>query len=114
MTRQTFNDGIAEFYTVTNTAERGNKPNNILVVKSYVLRYDSKTVGIKRFYTALQNQIEISMLIRTLYKDDVSMHDVVIINGRQLEIVQIQYPEDVWPKCMDLSLRKVVTEYVIT
>lgn len=108
---QTFNDGIVNIYTVGNIAEKGDAPKEGLTLNC-TLKFDKKTVGIKRFYSALQNNIEINLLIRTHCKD-VSAHDVAIINGQQYEIIQAQYPEDVYPKCMDLSLKKVVQKYDI-
>ena len=112
MDRQTFNDGIVNIYTVGNIASPGDMAKQGLSLKC-TLRYDSKTVGIKRFYSALQNNIELIKLVRVHYIADVSMHDVAVINGQQYEIVQVQYPKEIFPKCMDLSLRKVVQNYAI-
>jgi len=45
---------------------------------------------------------------------DVSTQDVVIpTDGEQYKIVQVQYPEDVYPPVMDLSLERIDAAYDI-
>lgn len=104
---QTFNDGVVKIYSVENNAEAGNMPKSGLTLKE-TLRYDELTVGIKRFYTAMQNNIKIDLLLRCPRKRSISTQDIAIpIDGEQYEIKQVQYPKNVVPLSMDLSLEKV-------
>lgn len=112
MKPQTFNDGVVSFYALENTASPGDMPNEGLVEK-YKLRFDERTVGYSRFFTAQQNQVVLDKMIRCL-RQDVDTSFIAIINNDQYHIRQIQYPFDVTPKVMDLSLEKVVEDYDIS
>lgn len=107
---QTFNDGLVYICSVENTAEAGNMPKEGLAAKGK-LRYSERTVGINRYYTAMQNNVKIDRVIRCPRLEMVSTQNIACINGDQYNIRQIQYPEDIMPKVMDLSLEKVVQEY---
>ena len=44
--------------------------------------------------------------------DDVTTHDVVSLrDGKQYDIKQIQYPPDIYPRMMDLSLERRADKY---
>jgi len=78
------------------------------------LRYHERTVGLTRYFAALQANIKVQYVLRCPRLRDVSAQDVAIPNdGRQYRIVQVQYPENVDPPVMDLTLEEVVTEYAI-
>lgn len=112
---QTFNDGTADIYKVENVAAPGNKPKEGLLLKVRNLRYKERTVGMGRFWTAMQNQTKINRLLRMPKLDSVSTLDVAIpTDGKQYRIIQIQYPEDVFPPVMDLSLERIDAGYDIT
>lgn len=110
---QTFNDGIVNIYCVENIAEPGNMPKDGLVLKIENLRYTERTVGMSRYWTALQNQAQIEQMIRVPRINSVSVHDVAILNGHQYDIVQVQYIQDTVPACMDLSLQRLEVEYEV-
>jgi hypothetical protein len=110
---QTFNDGILHIYSVENIAESGNLPKDRLKAKISNLRYSERVVGMVRYWTAFQNQIQINQMVRTQRIDSVNVHDVAVLNGKYYDIVQIQYVQDVEPACMDLSLERLETEYEI-
>ena len=76
-----------------------------------LLRYDERTVGIKRFYTAMQADTRIDRLIRCPRLDSVSVHDVVMIGGEQYDAEQVQYPTEVKPPSMDITLRRLEVRY---
>jgi len=106
---QTYNDGVVKLYCVKNIAEAGNRPKEALHLKR-VLRYAERTVGLGRFWTAKQAQVEIDLLLRVQKLRDVSTQDIAIPNdGQQYKIVQIQYPEG--KDYMDLSLERLVSVY---
>ena len=111
---QTFNDGVANIYTVCNIAESGEMPKDGLTLKIGALRYKERTVGMSRYWVAMQAQARIDLVLRTPQLRSVSLHDVVTpIDGEQYRIVQIQYPEDMEPPVMDLSLQRLEVAYDI-
>jgi len=108
MKPQTFNDGVVNIYTVGNTAAPGSMPQEGLTLKVGPLRYKERTVGLNRFWAALQNQARVDLLLRVPQIREVSTHDIAIPNdGKHYDIVQIQYPEDIEPPVMDLSLERI-------
>lgn len=110
---QTFKDGVVKIYKVDNIATPGNMPKDGLVIKDG-LRYDERTVGMSRFWTAMQAQAKVEQMLRVPRTNFVSTQDIAIPNdGEQYKIIQIQYPENVEPPCMDLSLERVEAKYDI-
>lgn len=112
---QVFNDGIVKIYSVVDKAEVGNTPKDELTLKVGPLRYEERIVGMSRFWTAKQAQVKVDRMIRTPKLSMVSTQDVaILIDGEQYEIVQVQYPKDVEPPSMDLSLERLEAAYEIT
>lgn len=111
---QTFNDGIANIYSVGNIAAPGGMPKDGLTLKLEKIRYKERTVGLNRYWAAMQTQARIDLVLRMPQLRNVSLHDVVTpVDGEQYRIVQIQYPEDVEPPVMDLSLQRLEVAYDI-
>lgn len=89
-------------------------PKKGLTLKVGPLRYEERTVGMGRFWTAMQSNARIDMVLRVPQRRSVCTQDVAIpIDGEQYEIKQIQYPPDVDPPVMDLSLERVDANYDI-
>lgn len=110
----TFNDGVVKVYGVTDTSTPGNKPTEGLTLKQ-TLRYKERTVGFNRFFTALQHAIKVQYVLRCPKVLGITTQDVAIPNdGKQYRILQVQYPEDVDPPVMDLTLEEVLTTYAIS
>lgn len=108
---QVFNDGILKIYSIEDISTPGRKPREGLKEKA-LLRCKRRTVGMSRFYVAMQNSVEISNLYRCQYQASVSTQDVAIDNsGKQYSIVQIQVPENISPPVMDLTLKEVEQSY---
>jgi SPP1 family predicted phage head-tail adaptor len=107
---QTFNDGMVKIHGTTNGAAPGDAPKDALAQSpKFSLRFEVRTVGVNRYYAAMQNKIKVDMLVRCPRQRNVSTDDKAIINdGDQFHIRQVQFPPDVEPPCMDLSLEKVV------
>lgn len=109
--QQTFNDGVVKIYSTENTSEPGNKPKEGLALKE-TLCYEERVVGIKRYYAAMQNNVRIDMVLRCPIRRNVGTQDIAIpIDEEQYKIKQVQYPPDVMPKSMDLSLERVDEKY---
>lgn len=111
---QSFNDGIVNIYSVKNTADAGNMPKkNGLTLKVGSLRFEERVVGMGRYWSALQEQSRIEQILRVPRINSVNVHDVAILNGQQYDIMQVQYPPDVEPPCMDLSLERLEVAYEV-
>lgn len=111
---QTYNDGSASVYRVDNIADKGDKPKEGLVLRVRPLYYEERTVGMSRFWTASQEDTKIERLLRFPRLDFVYRNDIIVPNdGKQYKIVQIQYPPDVEPKSMDLSLERIEVAYEV-
>lgn len=113
---QTFNDGLVGIYKVENTAEPGDMPVEGLVLKQ-TLRYHERTVGMGRYYAAMQNNIKVDFVIRCpevrgLSEKSTDILVAVLVDGQQYKVVQIQYIEDAQPASMDLSLEGVGEPFV--
>lgn len=106
----TFNDGTLCVYAVANIAEPGDRPREGLQLKE-TLRFAYQTVGLQRHYTAMQAQVEIAELVRVPLRRDISTQDVVVLEGKQYLVRQVQHDDDTKPPVTLLSLERVVQEY---
>lgn len=113
-TTQPFKDGIVKIYKVDDISEPGNMPKDGLILKN-TLRYDERTVGMSRFWVAMQAQAKVEHILRVPRINSISTQDIAVPNdGEQYRIVQIQYIHDVKPPSMDLSLERVDADYALT
>lgn len=104
--RQTFNDGLLDVYELCNIAFSGEMPEEGMRHK-IKLAYHERTVGMQRFYAAHAVQTKIDMLVRVHERREITDRDVVVLrDGLQYDIVQIQLIEGAMPPVMDLSLRR--------
>ena len=111
--QQTFNDGVVSIYSVSNIAELGNMAKDgLTLIES--LRFHERTVGLNRFYVAKQSGNKVVKVIRCPWVEvDDSTIIVAILSDKQYQVIQIQTPEDVFPKSIDLTLERLATDYVI-
>ena len=110
----TFDDGVLKIYSVENTADPGDMPVTGLVEKaSFYFGYE--TVGISRFYTALQANRQIESVVHIPGWNDIGATDVCVLeNGNQYIVPQIQPTlDDDNLRITRLSLERVSQEYVI-
>lgn len=104
---QTFNDGVVNIYETV-------APRTIAAQPKWSLRYQERTVGVTRLYAAAQVNAVVSYLLRCLRLRNVSTQDIAIPNdGKQYKITAVQYPEDILPPVMDLTLEEVHGNYDI-
>lgn len=97
---QTFNDGVCTIYSDT---EAGLKK------KVGPLRFEHRTVGMGRYWQAMQSQARIDKLIRSPRIAGVTANDIVMLSdGVQYMVRQVQYPTDIAPDVMDLSLEEAM------
>lgn len=113
--QQQYNDGILKVYKVENVALPGNMPKQKLTLKiDYPLRYAELKVFDSKFWAASQDNTKIERLVRLPKVDQIGRDDMIIpVDGKQYKIVQIQYPIDVLPKSMDLSLERLEVAYEV-
>ena len=110
---QGFNDGLVTVYTVTNVSKPGYKPVEGLSAK-ISLRYAEQRLGIQRYYSGLQNQIQVERVLRVPRHGDVNSQDVAITeDGRQYRIDLIQQADGVYPPALDLTLVRIDQEYEV-
>lgn len=110
---QTFNSGVVTVCSVENVAAPGLQPVNKLHPKAK-LRYDEQRLGIQRFYSGRQNQVEIERVIRVPRAGKISNQDVAITeDGHQYRIDMVQAAIGVYPPCLDLTLARVDQNYEV-
>ena len=110
---QAFNDGMVAVQTVTDTAAPGLQPKESLREK-VKLPYAERKLGIQRYYDAKQNQIEVVRVIRVPRpaQPPITSQDAAITeDGQTYRIDLVQTVPDVFPPCLDLTL-KVYTQEV--
>lgn len=106
MKAQTFNDGCLTVKQFKLTDNADITQEQVMTLEDvYRLYYDERFVGMNRFVQYKQIGVTISRILRCPKRPDVtSTHIIGTEDGRFYHIRQIQYPEDVTPACMDLSL----------
>ena len=111
----TFDDGIVRIYTITNTAEDGKKPvKGLTYVESFYFGYD--TLGINRYYTALQANQQIESVINISGWNTIAARSSVAVmeDGSQflIQMVQPMLDED-GLRITKLSLERINQNYAI-
>lgn len=104
---QSFNSGIVSIYSVKDTAAPGDYPAESLTLK-IVLRYSERQVGVTRYYSAKQNMIDVERVIRVMRSRTITNQDVAITeDGARYSIDLVQLVNDVYPQCVDLTLKRI-------
>lgn len=111
----TFNDGIIDVYAIDNIAADGNKPKEGLVrLGSFFFGY--QTLGINRYYTALQahQQIEAVINIPEHFRFQVEKTVVIMEDDTQFRVMMCQtFEEEDGYRYTTLSLERITEEYDI-
>ena len=115
---QSFNDGIVSICKVVDLASPGDMPIEGLSLP-LKLRYKERTVGLNRYYSALQNNIKVDFVIRCpevrgLSEKATDILVAIPIDGYQYKVIQIQYIEDAQPPSMDISLERLGSDYIVS
>ena len=105
-----FNDGAADFYTVDNTAVPGDKPREGLVLKMH-LHFGELSIGVHRYYQAMEAKVRIDRLIRTPMRREISTQDVCVIGGKQYRILQGQHKKETRPPSSVWTLQGLEHDY---
>lgn len=111
---QNFGDGVVKIYTVTNSAQPGYQPVPALTLKC-VLRYEEQRLGIQRYYSGRQNQVEIERVLRVPRYGGITNQDVAVTeDGRQFRVDMVQNVTDVYPASLDITLAKIEQEIEVS
>lgn len=107
-----FHDGLVMIYRAEDQAAPGDKPVERLVWKA-ALRFQRRTVGVRRHYAALSAGARVDLLLRVPYRPEVSALDVAVptLDEKQYRIALVQVPEGVTPPVMDLTLQRLERVY---
>ena len=107
---QPLNDGTVQICDVVDISEPGYRPVQKLHPK-VLLRYENQRVGINRFYSGMQNQIQVDKVIRVPKALVITTQDVAVTEGgAEYRIRQVQDVLDVYPRCLDLTLSRIDQE----
>lgn len=106
---QPFRDGVCNVYFVEDGSNVGDIPTEALKHK-LTLRFDNRTVGMKRFYEAAMADIKIDLVIRIPRQVFITTQDIVMIGNDKYRIKQIQQPDRAIPLSTDLSLERIAKE----
>lgn len=107
---QPLNDGTVQICDVVDVSEPGYRPVQKLHPK-VALRYENQRVGINRFYSGMQNQIQVDKVIRVQKALVITTQDVAVTeDGAEYRIRQVQDVLDVYPRCLDLTLCRIDQE----
>lgn len=110
---QSYRDGVVRIYTVTDAAEPGYQPKPALTLAE-TLFYGERRVGLQRYYTSRQAQVQVERVIRTQLRPAVNPQCVAITeDGVQYGIDLVQQVTDVYPASMDLTLIRIEQKYEV-
>lgn len=111
---QSYNDGMVRIYNVTDVSAAGLKPSEGLEL-AVTLPYAEKKLGISRYYSAKQNQIEVERVLRVPAACAMNNQQVAICeNGQKYRIDLVQLAEGIYPKSYDLTLAKITQNFAGT
>lgn len=103
---QNFGDGVVAIYSVKDVAKPGYQPKPQTTLKCK-LRYEEQRLGIQRYYSGRQNQVEIERVLRVPRYGGITNQDVAETeDGTRYRIDMVQAVMDVYPPCMDLTLAR--------
>ena len=93
---EAYKDGICILCRIDDEGNAGKEMEK--------LRYNERTVGIKRYWEAMTHKLQVDRLVRVQYREWLTTEYLAVIGGRVYEIVQMQKIPDALPPSLDLSL----------
>lgn len=101
---QTYNDGLVAIYETV-------APRTLAEHPIYKLCYEDRTVGVTRYYAAQQANAKIAHVLRCPKIKAVGTQHIAVLDDHNYAITLIQYPKNVTPESMDLTLEEVRGNY---
>lgn len=103
---QSYNDGVVIIYSVADVAKPGYQPQ-IELTEKIKLRYEERSMGLQRYYQAMQNQVQIERVLRVQRTNKITSQDVAITeDNTRYKIYMVQAVSDVYPPSVDITLSK--------
>lgn len=103
---QSYNDGVVTIYSVADVAQPGYQPQ-IELTEKIKLRYEERSMGLQRYYQAMQNQVQIERVLRVQRTNKITSQDVAITeDNTKYKIYMVQAVSDVYPPSIDITLSK--------
>ena len=93
----TFNDGQLRLYQTDDD-------DAIITSSRRLYRYGNRTIGVKRYFSARQNDIELKKVIHIQRNNEVDTSMAAVIDETRYKIEQVQHFHDTNPPCTVLSL----------
>ena len=104
---QPLNDGIVQICRVVDVSEPGYRPVEKLE-PIVTLRYENQRVGIQRYFSGMQNQIQVDKVIRVQKALEITNQNVAVTeDGAEYRIDLVQDVTGVFPRCVDLTLTRI-------
>ena len=104
---QRYNDGVVRIYSVEDTAAPGYAPVETPSLK-ITLRYEERRLGITRYFSGQQNQLQIDRVLRVQRAGKITSQDIAVTeDGQNYRVDLVQSVPDVWPESVDLTLSKI-------
>lgn len=104
---QTFNDGLVTVYRLTDEAKPGYMPKP-KPVKVALLRYEERRLGLTRYYSAKQNNVQVERVVRVPKGAPIAAQDIAVTeDGQEYAVGLVQTVDGVWPDSLDLTLAKI-------
>lgn len=108
---QTYNDGVMTVYSVVDASSPGRRPEEKLSQKVR-LQYEERRLGIQRYYSGKQNQVQIKRVVRCQNCGMISSQDVAITeDGTRYQVDLVQIVPNVFPESVDITLLKIDQKY---
>lgn len=104
-----FRRGIVELGALDNLAPPGEVPSYGFKPATR-LYYEERTVGATRYYAGLQARVRVDLVIRLPERPEADTFTHARLAGKLYKVVQLQYPRDVQPAAMDLSLSRAADQ----
>ncbi len=110
---QSYRDGVVKIYTITDAAQPGYQPKPTPTLVE-TLFYAERRVGLQRYYTSRQAQVQVERVIRTQTRPSVNPQCIAVTeDGEQYGIDLVQQVTDAYPASMDLTLTKIEQKYEV-
>lgn len=104
---QPLNDGIVQICRVVDVSEPGYRPVEKLE-PIVTLRYENQRVGIQRYFSGMQNQIQVDKVIRVQKAMEITNQNVAVTeDGAEYRIDLVQAVTGIFPRCVDLTLTRI-------
>ena len=102
---QSYNDGMLTVYTVSDEAAPGRQPVRRLA-ELVKLPYETRRVGIQRYYAAAQNQTKVQRVLRVPHSGKPVTNRCLADteDGSRYRIALVQFAPDVSPPSDDVPL----------